>query len=110
MGYKTMSQVNTIKTRLQVFLEQAFLIPACPICSAMHQVRLTEAKNSIFPSKCPNHWLLKKKKWGGGGRVGEGTLPPTLSFFFFIFKGGLKCQVLKERASMPSPKRKWKIN
>lgn len=73
MRCKTMSQVNTLKNRLQRFLEQAFFIPACAICSAMHQVRLTEAKNSIFPSKCPKNWFLEKN-------VGEGisTYP---SFF-----------------------------
>lgn len=54
------------KSRLQGFLDQAFLIPACAICSAMHQVRLTEAKNPIFPSKCPKNWFLGKKKCGGG--------------------------------------------
>lgn len=93
-----MSQVNTIKDRLQGFLEQAFLIPACAICSAMHQVRLTEAKNSIFPSKCPKHWFLEKN-------VGEGicTYPS-------FFKRDLKCQTLKERALMPIPRTKWKIS
>lgn len=93
-----MSQVNTIKNSLQVFLGQAFLIPACAICSAMHQVRLIEAKNSIFPRKCPSHWLPEISR----GRA----LPPTLPFF----KSDLKCQTLKERVLMPIPRRKWKVN
>lgn len=93
-----MSQVNTIKNSLKVFLGQAFLIPACAICSAMHQVRLTEAKNSIFPRKCPSHSLLEIS--------GGGALPPTLRFL----KSDLKCQTLNERGLMPIPRRKWKVS
>lgn len=85
MRCETMSQVNTLKNRLQRFLEQAFFIPACAICSAMHQVRLTEAKNSIFPSKCPKNWFLEKN-------VGEGI--STYPSFF------------QERSEMPNSQRK----